>query len=656
MFETITASTISSPTKWISLSNVTSTLASATTNIVDLNATKSFLNITNDGLVGDGNNSDLFHLCDPSNEDFNCSVDDYLSFHLGAKQMPLETAIWVTILYVGVFVTGVFGNLIVCVVIVKNASMHTATNYYLFSLAVSDLLFLMMGLPYDLSLYWHQYPYNLGLTFCKMRALISEASTYVSVLTIVAFSMERFLAICHPLHLYTMSGLQRAVRIIAALWVVSFVSAVPFAVFTKIHYLKYPKTNQDIPDSAFCAMLDNPDKFPLWELSTCIFFAFPMVIMIILYGRMGLKIRSRTRQSVVLGVTHSNSVHGESKQTQSRKAIIRMLAAVVITFFVCWAPFHAQRLLYLYGKDIESFQMLNQWLFPMSGWLYYVSCTINPILYNVMSHRYRIAFRETLCSRKRGFYSSSNGFARDQSSFRETTIAATGNLNYEGSQLLRTKSSLSHRCSRYRDNGRLNNSIRWKENHAKRVDSVKSTDSTQSTQSTNGSSNVIVVCIGNSFKTKCFTTANTSQSTTTLTTTTSPSSPSPTSNINLLSSMTSSVNNGNNKLTHSPVSRTPSLRMDSQMNNLLEEDEDSCFEIDNNKININGENEKLYVNGNGNHQSSGNDLFCCGNEQSRNEFNKNNINNNHLVNTKKHEQPQNLLINCLSDLKTETCI
>lgn len=32
-----------------------------------------------------------------------------------------------------------------------------------------------LGLPYDLSLYWHQYPYNLGLTFCKARALISEA-------------------------------------------------------------------------------------------------------------------------------------------------------------------------------------------------------------------------------------------------------------------------------------------------------------------------------------------------------------------------------------------------------------------------------------------------------------------------------------------------
>lgn len=95
MFETIAASTIATPTKWISLTNVTSTLAS-TTNFVDINATKSFLNVTNDGFVGEGNDSDLFHLCDPSNADFNCSVDDYLSFHLGAKQMPLETAIWVS--------------------------------------------------------------------------------------------------------------------------------------------------------------------------------------------------------------------------------------------------------------------------------------------------------------------------------------------------------------------------------------------------------------------------------------------------------------------------------------------------------------------------------------------------------------------------------
>lgn len=83
------------------------------------------------------------------------------------------------------------------------------------------------------------------------------------------------------------------------------------------------------------------------------------------------------------------------------------------------------------------------------------------------------------------------------------------------------------------------------------------------------------------------------------------------------------------------------------MNNLMEEDEDNC--CDNDKT---VENDKSYPNGN--HPSSENDLFFSDEEKARNEINIANINNS-LV-TKKHEQPQSLLINCLSDLKTETCI
>lgn len=66
------------------------------------------------------------------------------------------------------------------------------------------------------------------------------------MLTIVAFTMERFLAICHPLHLYTMSGFKRAIRIIATLWCISFLSAVPFAVQTKIYYARYPLGELDM--------------------------------------------------------------------------------------------------------------------------------------------------------------------------------------------------------------------------------------------------------------------------------------------------------------------------------------------------------------------------------------------------------------------------
>ncbi|XP_055676900.1 neuropeptides capa receptor [Lutzomyia longipalpis] len=438
--------------------------------------------------------------CDPGNPYFNCTVEEFLQHVRGPKTLPLLMALMVTILFMAIFVTGVIGNVIVCVVIVRHSSMHTATNYYLFSLAVSDLIFLLVGLPYEMSLLWHQYPYQLGIVFCKLRAFVSEASTYVSVLTIVAFTMERFLAICHPLHLYTMSGFKRAVRIIGALWVVSFLSAVPFGIFTKIDYIDYPPDNSTILDSAFCAMLENPEGFPLWELSTCIFFVVPMVVIVVLYTRIGLRIRSRTRHTVALGV-QQGSVHNESRQTQSRKAIIRMLAAVVITFFVCWVPFHAQRLLFLYGRNWDYFEIVNEWLFLSGGMLYYISCTINPILYNVMSHRYRIAFKETLCGRKASYFHN-NGFSTDHSSFRETTIVG----GCESSHLIRVRSLMpSKRYSRYKESRkRFSSSVKWKE----RLDVGEAIKEEKNPQELSQKSDVVVV-IGNSIngRPKCYATA-----------------------------------------------------------------------------------------------------------------------------------------------------
>lgn len=64
------------------------------------------------------------------------------------------------------------------------------------------------------------------------------------------------------------------------------------------------------------------------------------------------------------------------KATRDRNPNLLLLtftAAVVLTFFVCWAPFHAQRLLYLYGQKWEHYKTFNEWLFVSGGYLYYIS-------------------------------------------------------------------------------------------------------------------------------------------------------------------------------------------------------------------------------------------------------------------------------------------
>ena len=70
------------------------------------------------------------------------------------------------------------------------------------------------------AIYWQQYPWALGEVTCKARSLISEMTGYASVLTILAFSMERYLAICHPLYQYAMAGFSRAVKVVAVAVVV----------------------------------------------------------------------------------------------------------------------------------------------------------------------------------------------------------------------------------------------------------------------------------------------------------------------------------------------------------------------------------------------------------------------------------------------------
>jgi hypothetical protein len=76
--------------------------------------------------------------------------------------------------------------------------------------------------------------------------------------------------------------------------------------------------------------------------------------------------------------------------------------AVVVAFFICWAPFHAQRLYSMYTTltkpDAENHSLylkIYEIVTYISGILYYMSATINPILYNIMSVKFREAFKET---------------------------------------------------------------------------------------------------------------------------------------------------------------------------------------------------------------------------------------------------------------------
>jgi hypothetical protein len=124
-------------------------------------------------------------------ENYSSTIIAFLNEDDMSNRDSLYVVLPITVIYVVIFFTGMIGNIATCVVIARNRSMHTATNYYLFSLAVSDLLLLISGLPPEMYYIWSNFPYIFGEAFCIIQSFAAETSANATVLTITAFTVER---------------------------------------------------------------------------------------------------------------------------------------------------------------------------------------------------------------------------------------------------------------------------------------------------------------------------------------------------------------------------------------------------------------------------------------------------------------------------------
>ncbi|XP_046365443.2 pyrokinin-1 receptor-like [Haliotis rufescens] len=342
---------------------------------------------------------DLSGLLSIENETHFTYVENVLTSILGAKRKDLASVTVLTVVYCVIFLTGMIGNVSTCIVIARNSYMHTVTNYYLLCLAISDVLTLILALPPELYSFWEAYPWRFGEPFCIFKSFLIEMTSNASVLTITGFTIERYIAICHPIRGQRTFGLSRAVKCICVIWILSGVCALPYPIYTRVFYfVTDPRTGEPIKESLLCNI---PRQWQtkmtyMFQVSTFVFFVLPMTVITMMYIMIGMKLRKSEIASAMYMQSHS----GKTAAARARKAVLKMLVAVVVAFFICWAPFHAQRLMTLYIKHEQwtpDLLLVQSHLFYVSGVLYFLSSTVNPILYNLLSRKFRQASKRTLC-------------------------------------------------------------------------------------------------------------------------------------------------------------------------------------------------------------------------------------------------------------------
>uniref|UniRef100_A0A8I5UNG7 Neuromedin U receptor 2 n=2 Tax=Pongo abelii TaxID=9601 RepID=A0A8I5UNG7_PONAB len=325
---------------------------------------------------------------DPFQKHLN-STEEYLAFLCGPRRSHFFLP--VSVVYVPIFVVGVIGNVLVCLVILQHQAMKTPTNYYLFSLAVSDLLVLLLGMPLEVYEMWRNYPFLFGPVGCYFKTALFETVCFASILSITTVSVERYVAILHPFRAKLESTRRRALRILGIVWGFSVLFSLPN---TSIHGIKfhYFPNGSLVPGSATCTVIK-----PMWiynfiiQVTSFLFYLVPMTVISVLYHLMAL----RLKKDKSLEADEGNA----NIQRPCRKSVNKMLFVLVLVFAICWAPFHIDRLFFSFVEEwTESLAAVFNLIHVVSGVFFYLSSAVNPIIYNLLSRRFQAAFQNVISS------------------------------------------------------------------------------------------------------------------------------------------------------------------------------------------------------------------------------------------------------------------
>ncbi|KAG1956936.1 endothelin receptor type B [Pimephales promelas] len=128
-----------------------------------------------------------------------------------------------------VFVVGIIGNSTLLRIIYKNKCMRNGPNILIASLALGDLLHIVIDIPINVyKLLAEDWPFGVGL--CKLVPFIQKASVGITVLSLCALSIDRFRAVASWNRIKGI-GIPKWTAIeIILIWMLSIILAVPEAI------------------------------------------------------------------------------------------------------------------------------------------------------------------------------------------------------------------------------------------------------------------------------------------------------------------------------------------------------------------------------------------------------------------------------------------
>ncbi len=180
-------------------------------------------------------------------------------------------------------------------------------------------------------------------------------------------------------------------KVAVMLWLLASLCTIPFIVMTSQKEARY----YDGSDVKVCS---THIQFP-WQQAyilflLVLFFAIPLLVLFVVYGLICRKLIVQSHDPKISDNPRSQST------LKSRRQVIIMLVIVATLFFVCLLPFKVVSVWLIYAptEDIERLGIEGYYnLISFARIMHYINSSVNPIIYNLVSTRFRNYFRKSFC-------------------------------------------------------------------------------------------------------------------------------------------------------------------------------------------------------------------------------------------------------------------
>ncbi|XP_009070127.1 PREDICTED: probable G-protein coupled receptor 83 [Acanthisitta chloris] len=294
------------------------------------------------------------------------------------SQKPTVKALLI-VAYSVIIIMSLFGNMLVCHVVLKNKRMHSATSLFIVNLAVSDIMITLLNTPFTLVRFVNS-TWIFGKAMCHVSRFVQYCSLHVSTLTLTAIALDRHQVILNPLK--QRMSLTKGVLSISVIWLMATCFSLPHAIYQNLFQYNYS-----------LSLLGSRPVLPLLphqpvylDLSTFLLLSLlPLLIITVTYMRLAKKLWLR---NAVGDVTVQQYV----AHHRNKKKSIKMLMLVVVVFAICWFPLNCYVVLIssLGIKTKNSLYFALHW-FAMSSTCY------NPFIYCWLNESFRAKLRALLC-------------------------------------------------------------------------------------------------------------------------------------------------------------------------------------------------------------------------------------------------------------------